>query len=137
MSIFGGLAAGAGIGGGIAGLIDHAKDVAAGAGAQAMSFDGVTEGIDRDAMKTYLENLKVELLDTVSEQINAVSDVIETINSGWQGEARDKFLRQFASQRSAIIDDLSKEYKDLMARFNELQEFYYKQDEEMMDIING
>lgn len=110
-------------------------DIAAGAGGQNMSFDGVTEGIDRDAMKTYLENMKIELLDTVKEQINSVSDVLDAINAGWQGESRDVFLRQFASQRRAIIEDLEDEYKDLMARFKELQEFYYKQDEQMMELL--
>jgi uncharacterized protein YukE len=111
--------------------------ISSGAGSQNMSFDGVTEGIDRDAMKTYLENLKVELLDTVSEQIENVQDVIDTINAGWQGAARDAFLKQYATQRRVIKTDLSNEYKDLMARFTELQDFYYKQDEQMMDIVNG
>ena len=117
----------AGVAGAVTGVIDS---VNSGAGAQNMSFDG-------DAMKTYLENLKIDLLDTVSEQINNVQDVVETINAGWQGAARDAFLKQFATQRRLIIDDLNKEYRDLMARFKELQEFYYKQDEQMMDIING
>ena len=107
-----------------------------GAGAQSMTFDGVTEGIDRDAMQTYLENLKIELLDTVKEQIDNVEDIIGTINSGWQGASRDAFLKQFAAARGRIKDDLSKEYSDLMTRFQELEEFYYKQDELLMDIIN-
>ena len=118
------------------GLLDTVVGLAAGAGSQNMSFDGVTEGIDRDAMKTYLDNLKIDLLDTVSEQIDAVSEVTEAINAGWQGAARDAFLKQFLTQRSAIKSDLEQEYKDLMARFNELQEFYYKQDEQMMDMVN-
>lgn len=118
-------------------IVDVMDTVTSGAGGQNMTFDGVTEGIDRDAMKTYLENMKAELLDTVKEEIDNVQDVIDSINAGWQGAARDAFLKQFAAQRRIIKSDLSDEYADLMARFTELQAFYYRQDSEMMDIING
>ena len=108
-----------------------------GAGSENMSFDGVTEGINRDAMKTYIDNLKLELLDNVEEAIDKVDDVLKTIDSGWQGVARDKFLNQFATQRSRIKDDLKKEYLDLLARLKELQDFYYKQDQNMLDLIDN
>lgn len=102
-------------------------------GSEAMTFDNVTEGIDTVGMRTYLDNLKVDLLDKVSEKIDDTQAVEDAINNGWQGVARDRFLSQFASARRSIKKDLEAEYKDLKARFKELERFYFEQDANMMD----
>ena len=106
-------------------------------GSEIMTFDGVTEGIDKDGIKTYMEELKLELLDSVKEKIDAKDAVEDKINAGWQGVARDNFLRQFATQRNRIKDDLEKEYLDLIARIHEIQNFYFKQDQAMVDMIDN
>ena len=89
-------------------------------------------GVDSKGMAQYISDLKAEILKTVGTAIDDVNDVTTAINSCWQGKSKETFLKDFAKTRELIKDDLEKEYKDLKARLQELESFYFEQDQKMM-----
>lgn len=99
-----------------------------------LSIDVLDIGVSKQGMEQYMEALKIELLDSVKEKLNTEFDAIMIeINKGWQGSSRDRFEEKFRKQIGHIKNDLEDEYKDLSARLVELANFYYKQDESMLD----
>ncbi len=97
-----------------------------------MSFDNVTEGLDIQGMRNYIDYLKVKVLDEVIKQLKSISSVQAAINRGWQGQSRDKFLKQFESQIENTETELKKEFADLETRMNDLARSFYNQDADML-----
>lgn len=97
-----------------------------------MSFDNVTEGLDIQGMRNYIDYLKVKVLDEVIKQLKSISSVQTAINRGWQGQSRDKFLKQFESQIENTETELKKEFADLETRMNDLARSFYNQDADML-----
>lgn len=104
-------------------------------GSSNMDIGDMTEGISAKGMEEYIESLKAYLLVETTKIINDTSALESAINAGWQGQSRDKFIEKFNEARSAISDDLKKEFKDLNNRLAELQINYFAQDSKMIDII--
>lgn len=104
-------------------------------GGNNMGISEMTEGISTNGMEEYLENLKAHLLTETTKIINDTSALESAINSGWQGQSRDKFIEKFNEARMAISMDLKKEFKDLQNRLAELEMNYFAQDSKMIDII--
>ena len=102
-------------------------------GANNMTIDTMTIGVDHSGMDSYREALKLEVLTNTREKINEVADVENAINNAWQGVSRDRFLTQFKNTRESISDDLEAEYNDLDSRLNELEYMYYQQDQNMIE----
>ncbi len=96
----------------------------------------MTTGIDKDGMDKYIENLRLNLLEEVQKTINDVTEIENVIKAGWQGVACENFLKNFATAREKICDDLSNEFEDVKNRLSELQANYFVQDENMVNIEN-
>lgn len=95
----------------------------------------MTIGISHKGMETYLDELKVEILDDMTTVINDTQELENAINNGWQGQSRDKWMAKFNSMRKNIVSDLNKEYYDLLHRLEELEDNYFAQDAKMIDLI--
>ena len=89
-------------------------------------------GFSREGMKQYIENLRLNMLEEAKKAIDDFGDVEININRAWQGQARDKFLREFEDARTKVKEDLDLEFNDLEARLSEIGSFYLKQDQNMM-----
>lgn len=89
-------------------------------------------GISQKGMEEYITNLKLELLQTSKDKINAFDEVEQAINNGWQGKSRDIFLEKFKIAREKICEDLEKEYQDLENRLTDLQSAYFEADQNLM-----
>lgn len=110
------------------GLFDSAKE------ARDMDFgDDVSQGISKEGMQQYMENLQADLLTKVNEKLEETDGISQAIARGWQGQSRDKFLDQFEKGIRAVQSDLQSEYSDLMMRLSELTSNYYSQDAKMVD----
>lgn len=101
-------------------------------GAENLSWDNVTLGINKTEMENYKEALKLEVLTQTVDKIREVDALEKKVTEYWQGKSRDNFLKQFYTMREKICDDLEKEYKDIEHRINELQSMYAKQDNTML-----
>ena len=104
-------------------------------GANNVGIDDLTIGISAAGMEEYKKNLKAYLLTQSVDKINDTSTLEAAINNGWQGASRDVFMEKFNQMRESIVNDLSKEFDDLSARLEELEEDYFAQDNKMIDII--
>lgn len=110
------------------GLFDSAKE------SRDMDFgDDVSQGISKQGMEQYIEDLKADLLIKVSEKLEDTDAMAQAIARGWQGQSRDNFLDQFEKGIRAVQADLASEYSDLMMRLSELTRNYYEQDAKMVD----
>lgn len=101
-----------------------------------MSNLGIGElstGIDSKGMDSYLESLKAELITKTAEKINNITDIQGVIDAGWQGIAKERFMKAFETQREAVITDLGKEYANLLTRLSEVQTEYFQTDMQMLD----
>lgn len=90
-------------------------------------------GFSSEGFEEYKSKLQVELIQNTSEKLKDTNTVIQTLNSGWQGKSRDVFVEQLQRTVTNIINDLEREYDDLCARFAEIENNYYEQDNHLMD----
>lgn len=102
-------------------------------GSKNLGIDDLTIGVSRKGMEQYKHELKISVLNETKDKIDDVDNVVKAINNCWQGQARDKFLSQFAATREKIKEDLKREYNDLEQRLIELEHQYYDQDKSMME----
>jgi uncharacterized protein YukE len=104
-------------------------------GGSNMDISEMTEGVSEKGMEDYIDSLKAYLLTETTKIINDTSALEAAINSGWQGQSRDKFIEKFNEARMAISMDLKREFNDLNNRLAELLANYFAQDSKMIDII--
>lgn len=91
-------------------------------------------GMSTDGVATYLEELKANVLEKAKSALRGdkLESVVKAINNNWQGASRDKFLRDLDQAITHISEDLDAEYADLLARLEEIQNNYLKQDNQLM-----
>ena len=94
---------------------------------EGLGMNSLDLGFSREGMKQYIENLRLNMLEEAKKAIDDFGDVEININQAWQGQARDRFLREFEESREKIKSDL-----DLEARLSEIGTFYLNQDSGMM-----
>lgn len=99
---------------------------------QGLDMGSLDLGFSREGMNQYIENLRLNMLEEAKKAIDDFGDVEININQAWQGQARDRFLREFEESREKIKSDLDQEFLDLEARLSEIGTFYLNQDSGMM-----
>lgn len=104
-----------------------------GRGATEATIGALDIGISKEGMAAYRDALKAELITKCKEKLEATDGITTTLVAGWQGEARDKFLKQLGQTITKIEEDLEDEYYDLEARLYELESNYFDQDMKMME----
>ncbi len=102
-------------------------------GGRSLDIGNLDIGFSEEGLKEYRSKLNDVLIIQTEEVLKNVSDIETAINDGWQGRSRDVFMEQFGNTIEEIIKDLKLEYEDLDNRFTEIQDNYYKQDEELMN----
>ena len=92
----------------------------------------MTQGVSKAGMQTYIDSLKISLLDEVKNKLEDVSAIQTAVDAGWQGKSRDKFFEMFEKSINEIENDLKDEFNDLNGRLNELANNYYSQDDNLL-----
>ncbi len=99
-----------------------------------LSIDSLSIGISSSGMAEYKEALKADLLVATKTKLEEErNNIMNVINTGWQGVARDRFENQLKKMCDDIGNDLEAEYKDLEARLDELEAFYFNQDKSLLE----
>ena len=99
-----------------------------------LSIDSLSIGISTSGMSEYKEALKADLLVATKTKLEEErNNIMNVINTGWQGVARDRFDNQLKKMCDDIGNDLEAEYKDLEARLDELEAFYFNHDKRLLD----
>ena len=82
---------------------------------------------------TALDNDLNELLydDICTELDNLETSVNELLDQCWQGVSKDRFVVDLGKRIEKIKEEIKVEYSDLKGRFEDLAEYYAKQDEEL------
>lgn len=104
-----------------------------GVGVNSLGISNLDIGYSEEGFKDYKSKLQIDLIQGTNEKLEATEGIVNAINSGWQGMARDKFIEQFQQSINDIESDLQKEYEDLLARFSEIENNYLAQDQELMN----
>ena len=102
-------------------------------GKENLGIETLTIGVSRDGMRTYRDELNHIVLKETQSRLDDVTDFEGAINQCWQGQSRDKFLKDFKEDREKIKRDLKEEYKDLEARLEELENQFFAQDDRLME----
>ena len=97
-----------------------------------LSIGDITLGVSHKGMHQWREDLKAELLSTSKSKIRDAGGVEKEIAAGWQGKSEEKFMKDFEKAREMICDDLDKEYKNLKARLEEVEDSYFDIDKKLM-----
>ncbi len=78
-----------------------------------LGIDSLSIGISSSGMTEYKEALKADLLLSTKAKLEEErTNIINSINTGWQGVARDRFEKQLTDECNKISEDLEKEYQD-------------------------
>lgn len=96
--------------------------------ATSVSIGEASEGVSKSGMEELVENIKLELLQGVSNKLKEVSGIATALQVGWQGKGRDAFIEKFDAKIYDVCADLQSEYADLLHRLAELMANYYNQD---------
>lgn len=103
-----------------------------GGGSSSLSIQDLDIGVSKAGMEQYKEQIKSDLLITSKELLQDISEIERTVNAGWQGVSKDKFLSDFKSDVDKICEDLENEHADLQLVLGDLEEIYYKVDASIM-----
>ena len=99
-----------------------------------IGIDEMTIGVDKGGIESYKEQLKADLLTSVSDQLDSSQEAIVTaIKAGWRGASEEKFERDLDEAIKAIKRDLKEEYDDVSARIDDLQSYYYAEDSKLAE----
>ena len=101
-----------------------------------MDFYDVTSGISGKDYVGFIEYLRVDVLEKIKQELDNTTAINNSINAGWQGESRDRFLQKFDNTIAATKSELNIEFKTLVGKLNELAQSYYKQDSKMIDVVD-
>ncbi len=97
-----------------------------------LSIGDLTTGIDSNGMESYIDTLKASLITETKDKIDDISAIQSSIDAGWQGVAKDRFMKDFEEARKLVKEDLEKEYENLENRLAELQAQYFEADQNMI-----
>lgn len=97
-----------------------------------VDIETMTQGVSKVGMTSYIDALKISLLDEVKSKLEDVNAIQVAVDAGWQGKSRDKFFELFEESINKIEEDLKNEFNDLNGRLNELANNYYKQDSDLL-----
>lgn len=100
-----------------------------------LNINNLSIGFSGEGLANYKQELQISLLENTSEALNKTENVIAALDSGWSGQAKERFKEQLDASIVEIISDLQKEYSDLEAKFSQLEQSYYEQDQEMLNSI--
>ena len=100
-----------------------------------LGLDSMTEGISIEGMQQLLDDLRVNVLESVSTQLEQTEEIVSALNKGWQGAARDAFVLNFSKSIEEVKDGLNAEYRDLLRKFGELSDNYFNEDNRMVDLV--
>lgn len=99
-----------------------------------LGIDSLSIGVSATGMSEYKEALKADLLVATKTKLEEErNNIMNVINTGWQGVARNRFENQLKKMCDDIGTDLEAEYKDLEARLDELETFYFNQDQSLLE----
>lgn len=87
--------------------------------------------VNTAGMDDWIAQLKIDLLENIKDKLRQTSEIVRTINAGWQGEARDNFFTDFNYRINEVVNDITSEYDDLINRLQELENNYLTQDNSM------
>ena len=97
-----------------------------------MDFDGVSEGVQKSGMESYMEFLKFEVLDKVIEKLEEIDMIQSAIDDGWQGKSRDAFLTKLGNQINQTEESIRREFYDLNNKLSQLYQSYHTEDQNML-----
>ncbi len=97
-----------------------------------LSIQDLDIGVSANGIDEYQKSIKSSLLTTSKQLINDVKEVENAINSGWQGDSKERFLKNFKKTREQICDDLDKEYENLKDIIDDLRGAYYAIDDSLI-----
>lgn len=100
-----------------------------------LTLENMTEGIDVQGMQQLLEDLRVNVLENISNQLEQTEGIVTALNRGWQGAARDAFLLDFSNKIEEVRNNLQAEYNDLNRKFGELADSYFNADSGMINNV--
>lgn len=98
-----------------------------------LGIGDLTIGVSKQGMEQYREEVRLEMFDnTISVIRDDFQEVVNEINLAWQGTSRDKFIESMINQIEKICYDLESEKQDLDSRLEELEDNYFKEDENLI-----
>ncbi len=101
-----------------------------------VTINQMTYGFSSAGTDDLLATIKTDLLLTAKTALENVDGVVNAINAGWTGQAKDKFLLNFGAAHVKIASDLQSEYNDLYTRFTELASAYKEQDANLIKFLD-
>lgn len=98
-----------------------------------LGIEDLTIGVSQAGMEQYREDLKMEMFDNTIKVIDDnFPEVVNVLNTAWQGVSRDRFIASMEKEIGSIKADLEYEKADLDHRLQELESNYFKEDERLM-----
>lgn len=84
-------------------------------------FSTATFGYDAEGKKTYLAEIKADVIDEASREAKeGVAAIKEAVDRNWQGSAAEQFKTALEKDANAIATALEELYVQLVAEVNNL-----------------
>lgn len=94
-----------------------------------LDISSLTTGVSKEGLRTYMEELKTNVLLEMSRELDNTNDVIQAINNCWEGQSKTRFLDNFSKIREEIKNDLALEYSNLESKLESLANGMYVLDQ--------
>lgn len=94
-----------------------------------LTISEMTTGMSSGGMQQYLENIKAEILTSVTEKLDTARDEInKSLRTAWVGQSEQRFETLLTDAVENLKTELKAEYNALESRLNELQNNYFNQE---------
>ncbi|HIQ64446.1 MAG TPA: hypothetical protein IAC85_01780 [Candidatus Faecenecus gallistercoris] len=94
-----------------------------------LSINEMTTGMSVAGMEQYLENIKAEVLTSVTNQLDTARDeIIKSLKTAWVGQSEERFETLLTDAVEDVKTELNAEYNALASRISELENNYFNQE---------
>lgn len=97
-----------------------------------LGIGDVSIGVSVGGMAQYKQDIQAHLLTETRAQLEEMSELEAALAKGWQGVSHDRFLASFKATTQDLATEMELEYNDLMSRLEELEAYYFNQDENLV-----
>ena len=110
-------------------MVTAAQSVSVEGSSSELGIGEMTTGMSASGMEQYLENIKAEILTSVTEKLDTARDeIIKSLKTAWVGQSEQRFETLLTDAVEDVKTELNAEYNALASRINELENNYFNQE---------
>ena len=104
-------------------------------GNKELKMSDATYAVDTQGMENYIKDLKTKVITDTKTKLEDVKGIQQAVDKGWNGPAKNYFLKQLQQMIRSIEHDLDEEANDLNTKLRSITLSYIDQNRDIAQTI--